>query len=202
MTSKFRTLGLVCLAFSSCMTLNDDWIDLGDNYTFHQDGKWKSIYPSQLYFNTKIYSQVVDYKFDDRFIVAKQTPDYEHHKIFVTEDFSNRFIIYSNFLKDSTSKSFVDETTPFIRERIKADSTLYRVLKTKGVTPRNLTEDKEKISLCLDSVFRTDQFYVRLFSSKNNFWIIDKDNNTRIGPLTKDEFQKECNERRVKLQLD
>lgn len=117
--NRFATIGLVFLTFNSCMTLNDDWIDLGDNYTFHQDGKWKSIYPSSVYIDTRIYSQVAEYKFDDRFIIAKQIPDYEHHKIFMTENFSNRFIGYSYYIKDSISKSFDSE--------IKAYSTLFKL---------------------------------------------------------------------------
>lgn len=74
-------------------------------------------------------------------------------------------------------------------------------MKAKGVTPRNMIDDKEKIGICLDSIFQNDPFYKRLFSSKENFWIIDKDNNIRFGPFTKDEFEKERITREIKLEL-
>ena len=63
------------------MTLNDSWIDLGDGYTYHDDGKWKSIYPNQGYYNTEIYSMIIDYSNGDNYIIAKQDPDYEYYKI-------------------------------------------------------------------------------------------------------------------------
>lgn len=197
----FAILGLTLL-LSSCMTLNDSWVDLGDNYTFHADGKWKSIDPSQTYHNTQIYSQVTDYKFDDKYIIAKQKPDYEYYLEFIESDYSTRFAIYSNFLKDSTSKTFIDETTPFIRQAIRADSLLYRLLKSKGVTDQNQIDDQEKIKIVLDSVFHTDPFYIRLFSSSENYWLIDKDNNTRFGPFSKTDFDKECNQRQVKIKFE
>ena len=205
MTTKQKTILTACgltLIFSSCMTLNDNWVDLGDNYTFHADGKWKSIYPASGYFDTHIYSEVKDYKFDDKFIIAKQKPDYEHHLEFIESNYSVRFAIYSNFLKDSTSKTFIDETTPFIRKSIKADSSIYRILKSKGVTDQNKIDDQNKIKIILDSVFHKDPFYIRLFSSNENYWLIDKDKNIRYGPMTKQEFDNECRQQNIKLKLE
>jgi len=190
--------GLV-LIFSSFISLTDYSVDLGDNYTFHAKGGWKTITPNQVYINTQIYSEVTNYKFDDRFIVAKQKPDYEYYKTFVTTDYSVRFIIYSGFLKDSTSKDFLD---PFIRQSIKADSSFYKLLKNKGVTDQNSLEDQKRIKVVLDSIFHTDPFYIRLFSSKENYWIIDKDNNIRYGPFTKDEYEKERKSKNVQIKLE
>ena len=170
------------------MTLNDSWTDLGDGYTCNVDGKYNSIYPGQGYYNTKIYSTINDYNFNDKYIIARQNPDYEYYKIFTRGDFCTRFAIYSNYLKDSTSKQFMDETTPFIRQSIKVDSSFYKFLKSKGVTDKNTTEDWDKINPILDSIFHSDPFYVKIFSSKENYWIIDKDNNVRFGPMTFSEF--------------
>ncbi len=196
----FTVWGLTFL-FSSCMTLNDEWVDLGDNYTFHADGKWKSIYPNQSYYPTQIYSQITDYKFDDNFIIAKQKPDKEHYLIFTSSDYSSRYFNYNSYLKDSTSKTFYDETTPFIRQSIKADSSLYKILKSKGITDQNQIDNQEKIKIVLDSVFQADPFYIRLFSSNENYWLIDKDKNIRYGPFTKEEFDNKCRQQNIKLKF-
>ena len=193
---------VISFLFISCTNLNDSWVDLGDGYTFNTDSEDRSIFPNQTYHNTQIYSHVTDYKFNDRYIIAKQKPNYEHYKSFIGSDYGLRFRIYSKFLLDSTSKTFIDETTPFIRVAIRNDSLLYRLLKSKGVTDQNEMEDMETIQTILDSVFHADPFYVRLFSSSENYWIIDKDNNFRLGPFSKTDFDKECKQRQVKIKFD
>lgn len=198
---KMILTGLWIILFNSCLSLNDSWVDLGSNYTYHADGKWKSIYPSQTYYDTQIYSEIVDYSFNDRFIIAKQVPDYEHHRLFMESNYSVRYAIYSNFLKDSTSEKFIKETTPFIRNSIKADSSLYKLLKLKLVTNQNSLDDQEKIKVVLDSIFHTDPFYLKIFASKENYWIIDKQNNLRFGPLTKLDFEGELIKMNINLKL-
>lgn len=196
------TIYALTLLFSSCMTLNDSWTDLGDNYKFHADGEWASISPSQMYYQTQIYSKVTAYKFDDQYIIAKQTPDREHYLLFTTSDYTSRFIIYSNFLKNSTTKEYIDETTPFVRQAIEADSSLHKLLVTKGVTDQNQINDQEKIRTVVDSVFRNDPFYIRLFSSSDNYWIIEKAKNRRYGPFTKQEFDHECKQQDINLKFN
>jgi hypothetical protein len=183
------------------MTLNDSWTDLGDGYTCHVDGKNCSIRHGQGYIDTKIYSKVEDYSFDDRYVIAKQNPDYEYYKIFTRSDYCTRFAIYSYYLKDSTSQQFMDDTNPFIRQAIRADSSFYKYLKLKGVTDKNSVQDWEIINPILDSVFKTDPFYKKVFASNENYWIIDKDQNIRYGPLTFNEFDKLRDEKRIDLKF-
>lgn len=91
--------------------------------------------------------------------------------------------------KNSETEEFKKETNPFIRKSIIADSSFYKLLKSKGVTSKNQIEDMEKIKIILDSVFHYDPFYKKVFSSKENYWIIDKDNNIRFGPFSKKELK-------------
>ena len=199
---KNFTIGLLLIMLSSCLTMNDSWVDLGDNYTYHEDGRWKRIYSSQGYYNTSIYSEIVDYNYNDKYIIAKQIPDYEHHLIFIGSNYFTRYAGYCYFLKDSTSENFKEDTNPFIRKSIKADSSLYELLKSKGVTDQNLISDKEKIEIVLDSIFQVDSFYVKLFSSTENYWIINKDINERYGPLTESEFEMELVNMKIGLELN
>ena len=60
---------------------------------------------------------------------------------------------------------------------------------------------KEKIKKVLDSIFKNDPFYLKLFSSKENYWIIDKIANKRYGPYTKNEFENECRNQNIQLEF-
>jgi hypothetical protein len=199
--TTIKVLAALSLTLSSCANMNDSSINLGDEYFYSTDSKWKKIWPSNGYYDTAIYSEVTDYNFNNRYIIAKQIPDYEHHRLFIAEDLESRYMIYCSYLKDSTSKTFYNETTPFIRKAISADSTLYRQLKAKHITDQNSIEDKKGIQAVLDSVFHHDPYYIRLLTAKENYWIIDKNINKRIGPLNKSEFDSQCDELRIDIKL-
>jgi len=191
---------ILILLISSCLSLGDEWIDLGDDYTCHNDGKRESIY-SGVYYNTQLYSKVTDYSFNERYIIAKQEPNYQEYKRSTIADFEICYSIYCDFLKDSISQDFMEDTSPFIRKAIRADSSFYRLLKSKGVTNQNMPDDWAKIDPVVDSIFKNDPFYIKVFSSKENFWIIDKDNNVRFGPLSFNEFKKLRVEKNIKLKF-
>lgn len=196
-----KLLAVLSLTLSSCANLNDTDIDLGDGYFYSTDSKWKKIWPTSSYYNTAIYSEVTDYNFNNHYIIAKQRPDYEHHRIFIAEDMETRYSIYCSYLKDSVSKTYYQETNPFIRKAISGDSTLYRFLKAKHITDQNSVEDKQGIQNVLDSVFHSDPYYIRLLTAKENYWIIDKKQNKRIGPLTKNDFDIRCRELKIDIKL-
>ena len=198
---KFSIL-LLFILLNSCANLNDDWIDLGNDYVCKIDADTKSIYNRQVYYKTEIHSKILDYKFNDKYIIAKQNPDYEYYKNFVESDYSTRFMIYENYLKEGKTKEFHRVTTPFIRKAIIADSSFYKKLKSKGITSENQIADMDKIKIMLDSVFKFDPFYKKVFSSNENYWIINKVKNIRFGPFSKSEFQKALTEKKVNLKFE
>lgn len=61
---------------------------------------------------------------------------------------------------------------------------------------------QNKIQLVLDSVFKSEDFYVKLFSQDINYWIVDKKRNFRVGPMSKNEFEKEASILRLKIAFD
>jgi hypothetical protein len=169
MRSRYHKFSfLTALALGSCANLNDTYLDLGDGYTYKTDSHYKSIRPSSVYYDTAIYSEVTDYNFNNRYIIAKQKPDYEHHQIFIAEELGSRYYIYCSYLKDSTSKEYNG-----IRKEVNQDSTLYKLLKSKHITDQNSIEDKQGIQAVLDSVFHHDPYYISLLTAKENYWIID-----------------------------
>jgi hypothetical protein len=186
----------VLMLFFSCANLNDTWVDLGSGYTYSLDSKYKKITPAWEYYNTAIYSEVTDYAYNENFIIAKQKPDYECYKIFTGSDLESRYLIYSNYIKDTTVRDFDS-----MRAVVKADSVLYRALKSKGVTESKSVQDQKIIAAVVDSIFHNNPFYMRLFAANENYWIIEKKQNKRIGPLNKTEFEKQCKALRIILQF-
>lgn len=54
--------------------------------------------------------------------------------------------------------------------------------------PNNSNEDRITSERVADSILKNDGYYLKLFSKKNNFWIIITQNDSLIGPLTKEEY--------------
>lgn len=192
----FTIFTVVLMLIFSCANLNDTVVDLGDGYTYCTDNTWRKIIPASTYCNTEIYSEVTAYAYNGNFIVAKQNPDYDHYKIFVGSDLGSRYSVYTNYLKDTAAKDFDG-----MHAIIKADSALYKRLKSDGVTDSNSARDQKIIALVVDTIFRNDPFYVRLLAAKENYWIIEKKKNKRIGPLNKLEFEKSCSTLGINLQV-
>ena len=176
------------LLLSSCLSLNDRREDLGDGYKFHEDGGRSQIHDSQTYNNTDIYSGIVDYRYNDQFIIVKQRPNLEHFKLFTRAEYSIRFGIYSSHLANPNSIELSKGIDTLLERRIKADSSFYKHLKDRGVTDKNSFSDWQIIDSILDSLFKTDPHYAQMFELDLNFWIIDKDNHLKHGPMTKDDF--------------
>lgn len=201
MTTISDKLFLLVLGLTFSLSSCDEptWIDLGDNYTYFLDGR---IAPVDLYYNTQIYSDITSYSFDDNYIIAKQKPNYESYKALVASDYFDRLFIYNLYHLDTTTERFNKENSPFTRQPIKADSTFYKLLKSNGVTDQNSIEDTKILQELVDSVFHVDTFYIKLFSSTENYWLIDKKKNIRFGPYSKQEFENVCKQNNVKLKFD
>jgi hypothetical protein len=65
-------------------------------------------------------------------------------------------------------------------------------------------EDFSVLEKSADSILKHDPYYLKIFSSKINFWIIVSKSHELIGPLTKDEYQAKRKELNIPddLELD
>lgn len=53
-----------------------------------------------------------------------------------------------------------------------------------------LKKSSQSIDMAVDSIFRNEIFYKKMFQDKRNYYIIQKDNDSIFGPLTLKEFEK------------
>lgn len=177
---------------------NNKSIDLGNDYAIRDN---KCIVPTNLYTDTEIYSKVVDYKFNDKFIIAKQNPKISSYKKLVREDLRTRLMIYDGFLKERNDKDYEKTTTPNIVKSIKSDSLIYHRFKKSGLKGNYYDKDL-KIDKVVDSILKNDIFYKKILSNKINYWIINKLENTRFGPFTRIEFENELKLKNINLKFE
>jgi hypothetical protein len=69
-------------------------------------------------------------------------------------------------------------------------SSFYSEKERNGMKPyqENTTETMAMKEKYADSIFRTDPYFIKLFSRKVNYWIIVIKNDQMYGPLTKGEY--------------
>lgn len=68
--------------------------------------------------------------------------------------------------------------------------------------PKNSDEDMKATDSIADSLLRNDPFYIKVFSSKTNFWIISHQNSRVYGPLSEYEYKDLRTELKVPIDLE
>ncbi len=189
-------LFIISILQYSCANFSSHSEDIGENYFFRDIAE---ISPRNSYYKTKIYPKVIDYKFNEKYIIAKQKPSAEDYKHCLSDDLAGRFTIYDLYIKERDTVDYSKLTTPYILKEIKADSLLYIRLKKIGVSSNESEEDFNKIKVYADSIIQNDSFYKKVLSAKINYWIIDIKKNIRFGPYTESEFEKEIKLKNIGL---
>ena len=123
-------------------------IDLGNDYTLRDN----TIVPVNGYTDTEIYSKIIEYKFNEKFIIAKQKPKISKYRKLVKEDLIIRLMIYDGFLEEGNTKEYENITTPEIINAIKSDSLIYYQIKKRGLN-KNYYDKSLKIENLVDSIF-------------------------------------------------
>ena len=126
----------------------DNYQELSGNY-FFRGGDGDGILshkPDKM----SIYGKVIQYKFNNDFIVVIQHPDYMDYKTMIS----------SNLLNDV--KKY----------------------------PKNSTKDISMANREADSLLKYDTTYKKIFSAKENYWIISHKNEKTYGPLNEFEYMK------------
>ena len=190
---------ILLFIFNSCGIFNRNTKDLGNDYSFNYD---KCIVPRNLFNKTAIYQKIVRYNFNDEFIIVKQKPNKSKFKRMISSDLLTRCMIHEGYLKEGNDKEYKKITTPYIIQCIKGDSLLYFRLKKNGFKNDYEKSDLKIINTATDSIFDNDNYYKKIFSSKVNYWIIDKNKNIRFGPFNKTEFENEIIKKKIELTLE
>jgi hypothetical protein len=200
---------------SSC--LSELQIDLGNEYTFIASGNAMEVstyqgnaisYKNYIY-NPIIFSDIVDYKFDDNFIIGKSLYHEDDNKVLLEFNLSvnyNEHLDYSRndsmvFVKRNSSKN------PHFKARF-IDSVFFDNIKTKhlkkyendSVFQESLITDgiNEKL---INDLMKTNPILLKMKKQKINFFIIDKINHKYFIDLNENKFKTLSKQMGISLEL-
>lgn len=182
---------MICLAINSCANLGDLWVDLGNGFIYKRDGRLRWITRDNI-MKEKIYPNILDYAFDDNYIIIVQEPEMEGYNRVLAEDLCMRYesIIYPLI------KPEVDSATKFfLKSHLWTDSSIHERV-VKEIKP-DYHSDFTKLQLIADSIIKFDPYYLKQLSRKRNYWIINKKKDIIFGPFSKVEYLRMRNQFKI-----
>lgn len=173
---------LILLIFFITLSCNmsDSLEELSGDYTYVHEGKDYNF----IIGKNNIYANVIDYNFDDNYILVCQIPNRSMYLSYFASELSGKYSTYYSYLKDSTSEKFYRS-----RNEILADSIIPKIFKSKNISFENSFEDIKKGKEIADSIMKNNPFHIKVFSLKKVYWIIKIKNNFLIGPLSENEYK-------------
>lgn len=194
----FALILIISLLVVSCANLGDSITELGNRYEYRVDGDQRWISAGNI-MRDGIYPNVINYKFNEDYIIVVQEPTVKGYKRFLTQDLLYRYesIIYKT---DTLKKDAYEQK--FLKSHLWTDTDIHaRVV--KEMKPDNQTSF-EKIDLIADSIIKFDPFIKNDFQRKRNYWIILKKKEVVLGPYSKLQYQQQRKELKVpeNLQLE
>lgn len=193
--SIFFLAFVTILVISSCANLGDSSTELGNGYRYRVDGsnRWIS---SDHVMKERVYSNVLNYAFNEHFILVLQEPSFQGYLELLSEDLLYRY----SFVIDNRDKSKYDEDEKrFLKSHLWTDSCINRNVLRK-ILPNKQSTILD-LSAIADSILKNDPIYRKAFLSKENYWIIKKDTYTVLGPFSKTEYIKTKNDLRIDKEL-
>ena len=109
--------------------------DLIGGYTFVSDGKNNN----KINGKNIIYPNVVEYEYNDDFILVCQIPNQSSYKSLLAINLWSNYFTYNSYLNDSLSEKYYKS-----RNEILADSIISKIFKDKQVTYEYTFEDRKK----------------------------------------------------------
>lgn len=129
-----------------------------------------------------IYSDVVDFVTNKDYILVLQKPNKELFYKIIKDDLE--------FWKKYHAEAKTDTLLVFPHGTIMLKD-LLELMKRNNNQSGNVT----------DSIFNNQSYYKKLFMYEYNYWIIQKVNDSLIGPLTKEEFLSKSKEMNISERL-
>lgn len=158
----------------------DDAMDIGYPYgSLIYRSKQKTTFDETL-----IYADVIKKKADDQYIIIKQQPNKKLaiNKIKQNLEFWNEYYLENH--KDSLVEIGYDKMT---------------LINIQNLVKKNKSIRQDIIA---DSLFKHKVCYKKIFKNKNNYYIIQKRNDSIFGPLTLKDFQKIKRKKKIDLDFD
>lgn len=160
--------------------------DLGNGYSYRAEGSNRWIMADNI-FKQSIYAKILHFSYNDSFILASQQPSVEMYKTYLASDLRFKF---TYFLEQKVISNVTQNEAKFLNSNFWKDSSLHN--KLRRALPLNTLENTDYLNAIVDSVINMDPYYRNILSRKLNYWIIRKHDDSISGPLTRSEFEKNC----------
>jgi hypothetical protein len=190
-TMKKMLLFIVMTVVLSC-NMSDSSEELSGGYTFvHESKDYNFINGKHM-----IYPNVIEYKFNENFILACQEPNKILCKNLLGSNLWGDYFCYNSYMKDSLSEKYFKS-----RNEMLADSVIYKIFKNRKITFENSLDDIKKGEEIADSIIRNEPIHKKIFSLKKVYWIIQIKGDILLGPFNKQEYLLKRKKNRVEEDL-
>lgn len=159
--------------------MSDSTKNLVGGYTFVHEGEDYNL----LIGRNQIYPNVVEYVYNNSYILVCQKLNKELYKKLYKADLSSDYRIYNAYLKDSISEKYMKP-----RDEILADSIISKIFKNKKISFENTIEDIKKSEEIADSIIKNNPTQKKIHSLDKIYWIIKIHNDVMFGPFSKQEY--------------
>ena len=198
---RIKIITFLVAAITGCGNINDYSENLGDGYTFvHSGGNSRYIRPDNIYKNAVVYSDVIDFVYDDSYVIVAQNPNRESHKTSLAADLGAKYQTYLNSISDPTF--LITEKSEHLESLILKDSIIYNSFLEKGISPNNTRADQIIMEGIADSILTNDESYKGIFHRNVNYWIISKANDILYGPYSWREMESKRKALEIDIQLE
>ena len=174
------------IGVNSCQGLNDQYVELSNEYWYRSTSETRKVIESRvLAYHNKVYPKVIDYSFNNDFIIAEQKPQFDATITEMGEDLFRRFEHYRMYKNDTNilNTDFYKK----LRGIVEKDSNLYNTFISMHASDNELENRKIAVILAERKVKSID--FNRITNNTNvNFWIVVHSNNSLIGPFTKTQY--------------
>jgi len=126
--------------------------------------------------NFPILPNVIDYEYNENYILIEQLPDIEDSKILL----AGKLATYS--LTNDRCNDIASEYSLFSKSIIKDVS--------QHISKNFTIEDQMYCKSKIEEMFKTEDFFIELFNGEKKYYIIDIANGNIFGPLSISEYHK------------
>ena len=184
---------LVIFVIFTLFSCNDS--ELGSKYYYLADYAASDIgypYGSIVYKSGKenhfddiiVYSNVEKINHNSDYIIILQKPN----KRLMDKKIRDDLEFWNNYYLENKKDSLVDLT--------------YKKMFLKDIYNLVKKDKAQKLNIITDSIFNNEIFYKKIFKNKENYYIIQKGNDSILGPLNLKEFTKIKNQKNIDLDFN
>jgi hypothetical protein len=142
------------------------------------------------YSQNEIYPWILDYDFNEDYIIAKQKPDRSNYKTYIGFNLYMRYKAYAAYLRNPNIIN-IEDGINLRKANIDKDSLNYKLFLSYNASESNTARDIEIYTKIGDSLCNNIPKLKRIFLNDINYWILDIRHDSLIGPLGGQEYFEE-----------